>query len=846
MTFKKHLLFTAVALACASFQASAYQATLSQANPSLSENINATTDDGVKLDGASEKYTLNEKNVTTTKNTSNSVSAVWIQGSSEGKVVLNAERSTVTASTSSSSTRAEALTINYKAHAFDVTINGGEFVAQTSSLPDKDKGGKPADARAVSITTALAESKNTLTLKGSTLSASANGGQVNASAIYIERSVAGVEDTINLNDVKIASGGILSSVYGNAHTANIVASGNTRIGTETQSITIEGLAAQANAKENLNLTASGASKIHAQILAKATDSSAVSNVSVSLKDEASLTGDVMSEGGSAGTANLTVALSGAKSSWAGSLYAGPGGKTNGSVSLDEGASWTGDVSLLAGSTLGDDGLSLTVKNGSTWTGDIKAAANAAAGGKGLSVSVTDNSVWTGSIDKSVQGSTSVTVKESTWNVEGDLHLKDFVTENAVINSTNGSVTSENLDAKKLVIEVDASNADSTQIYGTAQGDATVKNTSDWSVSITPGAALLVIRDDKGLEVKGVDAEAGAYNYTLVKHEGEYVASYAAGAGAAQTTPVWYSYERAGLANAGALVSALAVAPINVAGEQIAALNDHRSALRMSSSDATGVWASYLGGREKRTTAAGAHYELDVNGVLVGAAVRLPTDGGNWLVGGAFSYAKGNLDVMQSSGDVEAWSLQAFATRAFESGLYLDASAFLGRFNVDADLLANGSTRASGGYNTNGLGLSAGAGWTLRPADGFFVEPFAKVSYLTVRAKNYTVGTGSLGQDKAYSLEAEAGAKFGAEFTAAGAAFRPYVVVSGVNEFNQNVSATVDADTVDASIDGAALRVGAGLSVDVTKNLTANAALNYMKGDSVENPVYGSVGVSYRW
>ncbi|WP_443744495.1 autotransporter outer membrane beta-barrel domain-containing protein, partial [Sutterella sp.] len=123
---------------------------------------------------------------------------------------------------------------------------------------------------------------------------------------------------------------------------------------------------------------------------------------------------------------------------------------------------------------------------------------------------------------------------------------------------------------------------------------------------------------------------------------------------------------------------------------------------------------------------------------------------------------------------------------------------------------------------------AGAGWTLRPAEGFFAEPFVKLSYLTIHAKDYAIGTGSLGVDMVYSLEAEAGATFGGEFTAAGAASRPYVVVSGMNAFNKNVTATVGADTADASIDGAGLRMGAGLSVDVAKNLTTNAALNYMR------------------
>lgn len=42
------------------------------------------------------------------------------------------------------------------------------------------------------------------------------------------------------------------------------------------------------------------------------------------------------------------------------------------------------------------------------------------------------------------------------------------------------------------------------------------------------------------------------------------------------------------------------------------------------------------------------------------------------------------------------------------------------------------------------------------------------------------------------------------------------------------------------------RVGAGVQADITKNMGAYASLDYTKGDDIENPLQGVVGINVTW
>lgn len=40
--------------------------------------------------------------------------------------------------------------------------------------------------------------------------------------------------------------------------------------------------------------------------------------------------------------------------------------------------------------------------------------------------------------------------------------------------------------------------------------------------------------------------------------------------------------------------------------------------------------------------------------------------------------------------------------------------------------------------------------------------------------------------------------------------------------------------------------GAGVQADITKNMGAYASLDYTKGDDIENPLQGVVGINVTW
>ncbi|WP_224168665.1 autotransporter outer membrane beta-barrel domain-containing protein [Escherichia coli] len=75
---------------------------------------------------------------------------------------------------------------------------------------------------------------------------------------------------------------------------------------------------------------------------------------------------------------------------------------------------------------------------------------------------------------------------------------------------------------------------------------------------------------------------------------------------------------------------------------------------------------------------------------------------------------------------------------------------------------------------------------------------------------------------------------------------PYLNLAALNEFSDGNKVRLGDESVNASIDGAAFRVGAGVQADITKNMGAYASLDYTKGDDIENPLQGVVGINVTW
>ena len=123
---------------------------------------------------------------------------------------------------------------------------------------------------------------------------------------------------------------------------------------------------------------------------------------------------------------------------------------------------------------------------------------------------------------------------------------------------------------------------------------------------------------------------------------------------------------------------------------------------------------------------------------------------------------------------------------------------------------------------------------------------AKLSALTLEGVDYQLNGVVVHSDSYNSVLGEAGTRVGYDFAVGNSTVKPYLNLAALNEFSDGNKVRLGDESVNASIDGAAFRVGAGVQADITKNMGAYASLDYTKGDDIENPLQGVVGINVTW
>ncbi|NYY75905.1 hypothetical protein DMI70_07180 [Escherichia coli] len=131
----------------------------------------------------------------------------------------------------------------------------------------------------------------------------------------------------------------------------------------------------------------------------------------------------------------------------------------------------------------------------------------------------------------------------------------------------------------------------------------------------------------------------------------------------------------------------------------------------------------------------------------------------------------------------------------------------------------------------------------RDGNGLFIQPYAKLSALTLEGVDYQLNGVDVHSDSYNSVLGEAGTRVGYDFAVGNATVKPYLNLAALNEFSDGNKVRLGDESVNASIDGAAFRVGAGVQADITKTWGAYASLDYTKGDDIENPLQGVVGIN---
>lgn len=727
-----------------------------------------------------------------------------VKVSGDKNVVINATGSTITAQGEGTYVRS-AMVISSTG---DVVVNGGNFVAKN------EKG----SATGISLE---GPQGNNVTLNGTTINAQGNKNSSNGSRAIFAQKVSGLDgfngdatDNITLAGSNIINGRIetilIAKENKGTHTVNLNIKDGSVIGAANNKQTIYASASAqgtGSATQNLNLSVAD-SAIYSDIKALS-----VSNSSV----------------GTTTNVNMNVA----RSYWEGNAYAdayGDKASSNLNINLSDGSVWKGNV----GKGL-DGSARVTLKN-SSWDGDVNNAKTA--------VFLTDGSVWNGAVSinapvdrasvpmGSVQpNKSSVSLQNgSVWNVTGASTVDALAVKDSTVNITKATVNTGTFASKNGTLIVDASSENTLDISGKASGDLSVYSAGSLDL-INEQTAFISTGKDSTLKATGT-TEGGLYQYDLTQGaDGNF----------------YFVKNTHKASNASSVIQAMAAAPANVANLQADTLSARQDAVRLSENDEGGVWIQYFGGKQKHTTAGNASYDLDVNGVMLGGDTRFMTEDGSWLAGVAMSSAKGDMTTMQSKGDTEGYSFHAYLSRQYNNGIFIDTAAQFGHYSNTADVrLMNGGGTIKADFNTNGFGAMVKGGYTWKDGNGLFIQPYAKLSALTLEGVDYQLNGVDVHSDSYNSVQGEAGTRVGYDFAVGNATVKPYLNLAALNEFSDGNKVRLGDESVNASIDGAAFRVGAGVQADITKNMGAYASLDYTKGDDIENPLQGVVGINVTW
>lgn len=767
-----------------------------------------------------------------------------VKVSGDKNVVINATGSTITAQGEGSYDRA-AMVIDSTG---DVVINGGNFVAKNEK----------SSATGISLD---GTEGNNVTLNGTTINAQGNKNSSNGSkAIFAQKdSLLQDFDGDATDNITLAGSNIINGRI----EAIVIARNNT--GTHTVNLNIKdgSVIGAANNKQTIYASASAQGA-----------GSATQNLNLSVADS-TIYSDIqaLSERENSAATTTNVNMNVARSYWEGNAYAyayayadagvyadDDKASSNLNINLSDGSVWKGNV---AGSTTTsstgtienqsatvslsdstwkgnvgdglDGGARVTLKN-SSWTGDVGNAKTA--------VFLTDGSVWNGAVSinapvdrasvpmGSVQpNKSSVSLQNgSVWNVTGASTVDALAVKDSTVNITKATVNTGTFASQNGTLIVDASSENTLDISGKASGDLRVYSAGSLDL-INEQTAFISTGKDSTLKATGT-MEGGLYQYDLTQGaDGNF----------------YFVKNTHKASNASSVIQAMAAAPANVANLQADTLSARQDAVRLSENDEGGVWIQYFGGKQKHTTAGNASYDLDVNGVMLGGDTRFMTEDGSWLAGVAMSSAKGDMTTMQSKGDTEGYSFHAYLSRQYNNGIFIDTAAQFGHYSNTADVrLMNGGGTIKADFNTNGFGAMVKGGYTWKDGNGLFIQPYAKLSALTLEGVDYQLNGVDVHSDSYNSVLGEAGTRVGYDFAVGNSTVKPYLNLAALNEFSDGNKVRLGDESVNASIDGAAFRVGAGVQADITKNMGAYASLDYTKGDDIENPLQGVVGINVTW
>ncbi len=269
-------------------------------------------------------------------------------------------------------------------------------------------------------------------------------------------------------------------------------------------------------------------------------------------------------------------------------------------------------------------------------------------------------------------------------------------------------------------------------------------------------------------------------------------------------------------------------------DEVAYTNQRMEFLR-DNSHAYGAWAQVYGGESAYDDAS---VDLTTTTVQVGADATI----GDWVAGAAFSYMTGDADMSNGQADTDAYTLSLYASRMFDSGLFVNGLARYGRLSTDAT-----AGNMDGSYDNNAFSVGGNVGYRFTFAEQAFVEPMFGLQYAYVTGDDYKASNGvKVEQDDFDALIASLGVRTGFDF--AKDAGKLYARASVNHDFLGEVDGTASNDKAvsDMYVDlgGTWFTYGVGTQFNITDNLSVWGNVDRTTGGEVSTRYMMNAGLRY--
>ena len=273
-----------------------------------------------------------------------------------------------------------------------------------------------------------------------------------------------------------------------------------------------------------------------------------------------------------------------------------------------------------------------------------------------------------------------------------------------------------------------------------------------------------------------------------------------------------------------------VAPLSMNRMMLSDLRKRMGDIR-TDTNTNGAWARYEGGRLSGSNG----LENDFNTIQVGGDTKF----GDWRVGGAFNYTKGDADYARGSADLDSYGLSAYGLWLGEQGQFVDIVARVSK--ADTDMKVDGFK--TGSMDSMVYSLSGEFGWRFALNDMVYVEPQVEAAYTYVDADDLDIDTASYKFDSVNSFIGRAG--FAAGLKCPDNFGDVYFHVSALHEFSGDSEIT-GGNGSKYKIDGKDTWVeyGIGANFNINKATYVWADVQRTSGADLDEDWRANVGVRY--